>query len=510
VKKQQRDRELARRQAQGQEKLAQLVQVILNRTGGKPAATDNDELTQLCRQFQLSSELAKPIIAAAQTQWKTERQREEQAETLRLQEQTRKQRELAEIRSANLRRLKADGRLNAWVDSRLAGWERLAWISLLAELKQSGFWPLPLAELRLLLSSIHGVKTAAYLADAEARMRVDEPGGMPAPTLALPIRGVWYSRENDQHAQDWQFEALLPSVVSTMNGREYLLGITPEVEDADLAPLGGLQTVTELRALHLAWCERITDAGLKHVQRLIQLQSLEVSIADRVTDAGLARLGELQLLQSLVLHRCYGLQDSALRLLQPLRSLESLTLWGCRQITDASVVNLAAFNRLRSLGLWSCRQMTDAGLTGLVTLPRLDSLTICHCPEITIAGITKLRALPSLRQLNVYRCCQIATPDVTELQAEMPHCKITIVSANADETTALRRHRLSLSYQGRITSLRKKPSRPPAAPSETSPQEPAIRTSRPSTVTSPQKSIDPCPLAEPTLPPRKNWWEIWK
>jgi hypothetical protein len=539
AEKEEQKRELARLQREGEEKLAQLVHHILNRTGGKPTAADNNELRQLRRDFQLSSEHAKPIIAAAQSQWTAERKRELEEEALRLREQARLQREIAEQRTAerkreqeeealrlrelarrqselaeqfrqNLLRLKADGRLLGWVESHLSGWDHRDWIALLVELKESGFWPQPLAELRLLINSMQAVRTAACLAHAGARMRSGEPGGLPSPLLALPICGIWYSREHGQHGHEWQYEASLPGLVNTSEGREYLLGIAPEAADADLAALNGLQAVAELRALHLAWCEHITDAGLKHVNHLVQLQSLEVTMAERVTDAGLAQLGELTLLQSLVLHRCYNVQDSSLPLLAPLRSLESLTLWGCRHITDVGAEALASFGQLRSLGLWGCQKMTDKGLTSLTALPWLNSLTIYHCPEITVAGIAKLCALTSLRQLNVYRCCQVVTPDVRQLQAAMPQCKITIISAMQNETAALRRRRLSLSYPGRIASLNWPSSRLSPDPREMASNGPTVQEPRLSIETSQAQSIVPTPGAEPASSPAKKWWEVWK
>jgi hypothetical protein len=154
--------------------------------------------------------------------------------------------------------------------------------------------------------------------------------------------------------------------------------------------------------------------------------------------------------------------------------------------------------------------MTDAGLLSLTALPRLSSLTIYNCPEITVAGLAELGCLSTLRQVNVYRCCQVGTPDVLQLQAEMPQCKLTIVSASQNETAVVRRRRLMLTLPDRIASLRSAQWQQRLAPSETNPTgrpaETSARSGRP------VQTGDSVPLPEPTLQssPRKNWWEVWR
>lgn len=515
AEKQQRERELARQREErelelarlrqaGEEQLPRRVTEIMNRTGGTPAAADEAELQRFCGEFHLSGERAGQIITAARDQWRLARQREEEAEALRRREQARRRQELAGAQAENLRRLQADGRLKSWVEARLAGWDRSDWTGLLRDLEQAGFFPLSDPELRLLVNSMQRALTTACLDGADARLRAGLCSGLAGPALALPIRGVWCSRESSLDGADWQFEASLPGVVTVGSGRECLLGVAPDVEDADLAPLSGLREVAELRALQLAWSGQITDAGLAHVRHLTQLNSLEIHIGDRVTSAGLAALGELTRLRSLVLHHCFTLQDSGIQALQPLRSLESLTLGHARGLTDAAISELGALDHLRSLGLWGCQKLTNTGLFGLVTLPELTSLTIQHCPEITVMGIAGLRGLKSLRELNVYRCCQIATSDLPPLQRELPQCRVTIVSApRIDRLTELRQPRLAQLCE-KMAARRAKPL--PPMPSDTK-----KRVAQPPGPPPPPQVPLRDSGSDPEAPAsQKKWWEIWK
>ena len=63
--------------------------------------------------------------------------------------------------TTNFQQLNATGRLEAWVSQRVEGWDHSAWTSLLADLKQTGFWPIHFGRLRTTLEELRKTKMEA-------------------------------------------------------------------------------------------------------------------------------------------------------------------------------------------------------------------------------------------------------------------------------------------------------------------------------------------------------------
>ena len=178
--------------------------------------------------------------------------------------------------------------------------------------------------------------------------------------------------------------------VARLDVRElYVRG--PRVTDALLTDI--TTTFTGLTSLDLYGCDRITDAGVKHLARLTGLTSLDLSWC-RITDAGLADLARLTSLTSLDLKWCHRIGEDGLAHLARLTSLTSLDLRGFLYVTNAGLEHLAQLTGLTSLNLSYCRRapfgrgITDAGLAHLAKqLTGLRELELYGCERITIEGV---------------------------------------------------------------------------------------------------------------------------
>ena len=115
----------------------------------------------------------------------------------------------------------------------------------------------------------------------------------------------------------------------------------PEVTDATLAPVSGINSLVELRLGNT----KITDAGLKQLSGLTHLQTLGLELT-AVTDAGLDHIRGLQ-------------------------NLVYLNLYGTK-VTDAGLAKLTGLKHLRNLYVWQT-QVTPEGVKKLQeALPGLD------------------------------------------------------------------------------------------------------------------------------------------
>jgi serine/threonine protein kinase/Leucine-rich repeat (LRR) protein len=165
-----------------------------------------------------------------------------------------------------------------------------------------------------------------------------------------------------------------------------------QVTDAGLVYL---RPLTELRELDLSRTA-VGDAGLVHLEPLKNLLSLNL-YATQFTEAGLAHVGSLTKLQSLCLSDM-RVTDAGLAHLRPLTELRLLHLNGAR-ISDAGLAHLAGMKKLASLNLPGT-PVTDDGLVHLQELTGLEELAL-DSTKITDAGLPRLGALKKLRAVNL-------------------------------------------------------------------------------------------------------------
>ena len=202
------------------------------------------------------------------------------------------------------------------------------------------------------------------------------------------------------------------------------------VVDDDIKLIAGLP---RLRALKLAGCDGITDAGFRHLEHLVSLRDLDVSetrftdesstclralsnlvtlrlSGTRIGDSATQNLRGLNELTQLELNRC-DLSDAALNEITTLPRLQELDLQGT-SVTHLVGPQLVSLKHLTLLRL--PRTFTSEGLPGLATHPRLQHLDVS---DSSIDDIRSLATMSSLRKLTL-RCEQVGQPQIAQLRVE--------------------------------------------------------------------------------------------
>eukprot|EP00241_Pyramimonas_parkeae_P001252 CAMPEP_0114251070 /NCGR_PEP_ID=MMETSP0058-20121206/15063_1 /TAXON_ID=36894 /ORGANISM="Pyramimonas parkeae, CCMP726" /LENGTH=589 /DNA_ID=CAMNT_0001364825 /DNA_START=116 /DNA_END=1885 /DNA_ORIENTATION=- len=179
----------------------------------------------------------------------------------------------------------------------------------------------------------------------------------------------------------------------------------------------GVRDLTQLRTLHLNWCDGVRDDGLLHgVSTLTYLQELGLKMCWQVTANGTAALSCMSSLHALDLSGCESLDDAAVSNLSGLCSLERLSLWGCHEVSDASIAALGrSLTQLRALNLAWVPLITDAAVISLRRLRLLEKLDLTCCQNISDASLMHLaRNHEHLHFLGLQRC-QVTTEGIQDL-----------------------------------------------------------------------------------------------
>ncbi|MBY0458335.1 MAG: protein kinase, partial [Gemmataceae bacterium] len=159
--------------------------------------------------------------------------------------------------------------------------------------------------------------------------RVTAGVGSAAPTKwLLPVRGIWFTRPTADRNSPWApSTAKLPGEITIKPDEAYRLALNPDATgDTDLEKLAALAGLPGLEAIDLSGCQRVTDAGVRHLARLPGLKA--VGLADtQVTDSGVA----------LLLTRFPG--------------LEAVGLAGADRVSQTVVPYLARLHNLKLLAL---------------------------------------------------------------------------------------------------------------------------------------------------------------
>jgi uncharacterized protein (TIGR02996 family) len=159
---------------------------------------------------------------------------------------------------------------------------------------------------------------------------------------------------------------------------------------------------------------KVTDAGLKGVERLGQLRTLLLSDC-RITDAGLARIASLQSLRSLCLLGCPDVTNAGLEALTRLSELRSLRISACRQVTNAGLQILPRVGRLREVDLSYSNRFTAGALKHLAGLHSLRTLNLVACYRLTDVGLKHLAGLGGLEELDLMSCLQVGNKGASYL-----------------------------------------------------------------------------------------------
>ena len=181
------------------------------------------------------------------------------------------------------------------------------------------------------------------------------------------------------------------------------------ITDSDLANLKDLSDVT---ALDLSDCAKVTGLGLEHLWSWVHLQSLDLQ-GTAINDAGLQQLAFLSSLRLLNLTRCGKMTDAGLGCLRYLPRLAELHLEDTN-ITDAGVRSIVSMKNLRRLSFG--RLVTDQTLQLLSSLPEITELSLSYS-QVTGEGLRSVKGMRNLVKLRLYRCPRISDAGMAHLSS---------------------------------------------------------------------------------------------
>eukprot|EP00455_Lapot_gusevi_P022301 TRINITY_DN23214_c0_g1_i1.p1 TRINITY_DN23214_c0_g1~~TRINITY_DN23214_c0_g1_i1.p1 ORF type:complete len:160 (-),score=3.85 TRINITY_DN23214_c0_g1_i1:58-513(-) len=134
----------------------------------------------------------------------------------------------------------------------------------------------------------------------------------------------------------------------------------------------------KLVALHLPYCENLTDDGIAHIASLHDLQLLDVGSCKKITNTSMNTIALLPQIRHVDLSFCDGVTDDGVQCLAS--SLRCLTL----------------------LDIGWCSRVSDDSLEAIVfSPPLLEDLNVCGC-GMTREAINAFTA-SSEGRLNIHR-----------------------------------------------------------------------------------------------------------
>ncbi|XP_062437641.1 F-box and leucine-rich repeat protein 13 isoform X3 [Rhea pennata] len=170
-----------------------------------------------------------------------------------------------------------------------------------------------------------------------------------------------------------------------------------------------------IRHIHMADCQKITDAGLKMIAPLKYILVLNLADCIRVGDGGIKPFVE-------------GSSGATLR---------ELNLTNCIQVTDASVAKIAQRCRnLTYLNLRYCENVTDAGIEALGNMPSLISIDISGT-SVSDMGLRALGCSGKIKELSISECQNISDTGIQEFCQDTKHleyCHVSYCPQLTDET----------------------------------------------------------------------------
>ncbi len=201
-----------------------------------------------------------------------------------------------------------------------------------------------------------------------------------------------------------------------LRGAKGLTELNLYTSGATDAGLAGLKDWVQLRSLLLP--DRITDAGLLHLNKLTNLQSVNLSDLRKVTGPGFAGLKNATAIKSLDLSN-HPVTDTGVDGLKEWKHLEELTL--PKNITDAGLAPLMGLKALTALRVRGAA-ISDAGLAHLRGLTNLELLDL-DGTKISDAGLPIIEGLQNLRKLSI-GSTKVTDAGIEKLQKKLPNSEI--------------------------------------------------------------------------------------
>ena len=192
--------------------------------------------------------------------------------------------------------------------------------------------------------------------------------------------------------------------------------------------LAYLESLTTLQVLMID-SEKVTDAGLIHLNGLTQLRELYVS-GRRVTDDGLKQLRHLTRLHYLCISET-AVTGVGMEYLTGLPELRALHLDNSH-VTDLGLKRISELTTLWKLDIGN-NPITDTGLVYVGRLPQLRWLE-CDRTKVTDTGLKNLKGMPQLTTLFI-RETHATDAGLRKLQEELPRCQIIAGSISGYSST---------------------------------------------------------------------------
>jgi Leucine-rich repeat (LRR) protein len=164
-----------------------------------------------------------------------------------------------------------------------------------------------------------------------------------------------------------------------------------------------LKNSTQLELLDLTDCNRISDAGLAHLQGLTKLRNL--SLCPRITDAGMQHLAGLTNMVAISFQNCSVTEESvteeSFSALAGMTKLKELDLYRTR-VGDNALLAIADAKEMSKLKLRDSAITTRGIVEHIGNFPNLISLDLSET-SIQDAALVEIGKLAKLQDLNLWR-----------------------------------------------------------------------------------------------------------
>lgn len=179
----------------------------------------------------------------------------------------------------------------------------------------------------------------------------------------------------------------------------------------------------QLERLNIAYCNSVSDEGLKTLATFVNLRELDISNACGISgqEPLAVCLRQLGGLRSLSLSNGLRLSftDEEMKCMLHLPHLEELSLDACNMITDRGLQHLRACPKLKRLSLAELNKITALGIRLLSPLTHLSSLNLAHCFGVHDDVADCLLGFPNLTEVNLC-CVRLGQGALARLMAKFP------------------------------------------------------------------------------------------
>ena len=189
------------------------------------------------------------------------------------------------------------------------------------------------------------------------------------------------------------------------------------VDDHFLHMLAANKSVHKnLTLLHIGYCHRVTDKGLKELDGCRNIESFDISGIQNITDYGVTMFVKTHSrIKSFNLSHCQSITGVGVQaLIMGCRNLDTITMINCNGLTDSAMQAIAHHAKIpyaakmKRVNLKGCTSVSDAGMMQLITSLRghVEYLNICGAKGTTDIALSALHhhgsaSFKSLRYIDV-------------------------------------------------------------------------------------------------------------